>query len=411
MARNGNDLLARIVKDPTKVDEVEIILVSYFGGAAHIEPGKIRYGDQIDVSYSKHRDEICQIEPLRDLPPKLISGLEAKLDEAVYSDHGLQVSERYFFTCPQVEGALRVGNSFQITPAHDSAPKPDFLIGQHPAILVFRHGKSPEMLINQLRRDKRSRELLFLFNVLIRGPISWTTNTGQHKWVWEALADGVEGPKFAYRQVGYAPKIGWDQRDDIGFLVNPDWTDIPRKEHSPYYGDLGGIRVGEPFQLPDSFEASLERYDHLTDNEKALFQRSAYWLATYSTVFQQSRSLAFVSLVHALEALLPNPKKTGQCEGCGRDQFDKSISDLFREFLEEYGAGLPREAITEIYKLRSAIAHGGGLMPGDREIIGFRFNVEQNEKDEIFRRLHNVCEVVLINWLLSDNRTLNEVQP
>ena len=211
---------------------------------------------------------------------------------------------------------------------------------------------------------------------------------------------------FTYRQIGYYPKIEWEHRDEAGFFVNSDWPEIPRKEHSGYYGD-SGFTIGEPFQLPDSFEASVERFRQLADEEVSLFLRSAYWLAKCSEVFGQSHSISYVTLVYALEGLVPDAVKIGQCEGCGRDQFDKSISVRFREFLEQYRAGLAKVEVDEIYSLRSAIAHGGGLLPGDREITGFRFTAEQNEKDDLLRRLHRICEVVLINWLHSDSRTIN----
>jgi hypothetical protein len=243
--------------------------------------------------------------------------------------------------------------------------------------------------------------------VLLRDPVSWISNTSQKKWVLEHQGDDLSNYSFAYRQVMYAPKIEWDQRDEVGFFINSDWPDIPRISHSSYYGRHGGIRVGEPLQFPDSFEASFERYHQLSDEEKALFQRSAYWLATCSEVCQESYSLAYVSLVYALEGLLPNPKKTGQCQVCGKDQFDKSVSERFREFLEEYGVGLAKEEISEMYRLRSAIAHGGGLMPHDREVTAFRFTADQNEKDALVRSMWHLCEVILINWLLSDNRAID----
>ncbi len=403
MIPTGTDLLPQIIKDPAKVDEVEIFLQQHFGGAAQIEPRKVRYGDQIEFTYTKRGDKINQIVSIRDLCTDVFSHLQNELDQAVYVDHGAAVNERYFFTSREVIGSLRIGDELQIVPASEHAPRPEVLLADHPAILVFRSKSSPHWLINQHRQAKRGRELLLLLTVLVRGGISWISNTVQNNWVWDIRGNDPRDYSFAYRQIGYFPNIEWEHRDGAEFFVNPDWPEIPRKEHSRYYGD-SGFTVGEPFQLPDSFEASFGRYHQLADEEASLFLRSAYWLAKSSEVFGQSHSMAYVALVYALEGLVPDAAMIGQCEGCGRDQFDKSISARLREFLEEYGAGLAKANIDEIYGLRSAIAHGGGLLPQDREITGFRFTAEQNEKAAVFRELSRICEVVLINWLHSDSR-------
>ena len=402
MIPTGTDLLPQIIKDPAKIDEVEVFMQHHLKEGAQIEPGKIRYGDQIEFVYSKRGDKINQIVSIRDIDAKEFSRLQEELDQAVYTDHGTAVTERYFFTRPEIIGSLRIGNELQIIPVSEQAPKIEELHGDHPAILVFPSKRSPNWLVNQHRQAKKGRVLLFLLNVLVRGGISWISNTIQKSWVWDH-GDDMSDPGFAYSQIGYSPKNEWEHRDETEFFVNSDWPEIPRKEHSRYYSEFG-IAAGEPFALPDSFERSFERYHQLIDDEASLFLRSAYWLAKSSEVFGQSHSIAYVALVYALEGLVPDAVMIGQCEGCGRDQFDKSTSARFREFLDEYGAGLVKADIDKIYKLRSAIAHGGSLLPQDREIMGFRFTAEQNEKAAVFRQLSQVCEVVLINWLHSDNR-------
>ncbi|GJL51206.1 MAG: hypothetical protein NPIRA01_24330 [Nitrospirales bacterium] len=103
---------------------------------------------------------------------------------------------------------------------------------------------------------------------------------------------------------------------------------------------------------------------------------------------------------------MPDARKIGQCQNCGKDQFDKSVSERFREFLEEYVARLPKEYIDQMYRLRSAIVHGGRLMPRDREISNISFNAGRFKKDSQFNLLQMVCQVVLVNWLHSEKRAI-----
>ncbi len=403
MAADEN-LLRRFLKDDSKTDELECFL-STLGSASQLEKGKINF-TWLEVEYKRNGRDIKAIRSIAPHDSNILAGLEERVDEALYADHGTEAGEAYFFTYPPVVGVVRLGDVLQILPVPDEAPKiePISLIGDHPAILQFTYDKSTHRHVNQHRREKRKKELFLLLNTLIRNGISWIGNTIQKSWVWPVRGEDLPDYGFKYCQIGYGSNQEWDQRDESGFFVNPSWPKIPRKVHSRYYGD-SGFTIGEPFQLPDSLETSVAKYHQLTENESALFMRSAYWLEKCSDVFNHSHSLAYVSLVYALEGLVPVATMTGQCVSCGKDQFDKSISTRFREFLDEYGADLPKGDVDEIYGIRSAIAHGGGLMPRDREITGFRFTAEQNEKDAVYRRLKRVCEVVLINWLHSDKRT------
>jgi hypothetical protein len=398
------NLIDRFLKDDSKTDELECFLATS-GGGSQKEKGKIQFG-YLEIEYKKNGRDILAIKSIEPHCPNILSGLEKDIDEALYTDHGTEVGESYFFTNRPIEGTFRLDDTLQIIPIPDNAPQiePKTLLAEHPVILQFTYDKSSHTHINFYRRDKRSRELLMLLAVLIRGGVSWNSNSTKH-WVWDIPDEGMEDYSFKYCQQGYSSRHEWSERDKSGFFIDENWPAIPKKPHAPYYGDIGFL-IGEPFQLPETLEISLIRYHQLADEEAALFMRSAHWLVKCSEVYQQSHSLAYVSLVYALEGLLPAPTATGKCNGCGKISYDKSIQDSFGKLLNEYGADLPKDVVSEIYGLRSKIAHGGGLMPRDREVIGFRFSAEQNEKDTVYRRLRRVCEVVMINWLHSENRSL-----
>ena len=396
-----NSLYSRIVKDASKIDEIEVFLSTYFGSSGQTEPGKIVHGNQIEVQYKSNRREISDILVVGDISDELLDKLEQDIDDQVFADHGNDVRVVHIFTCPSMVGQVRVGNDFQIIPVPAEAPKPAEIMANHPALLEFVYQKSPNMLIDQHRRAKRQRELVGLLNVLIRGGVSDNSCTGQKAWI---LDSSVTPWTSDWRQIDYASSAKWGEKDEFGFSINEIWENIPRKEPADYYS-RSGYAVNYPFHFPASFESSVDRYFTLGFDEQEQFQIAAHWVAKSSEVKHASESLSYTALLFALEGLMKRPEKIGHCDPCHRDKYDKSIKDCFEELLEEHGARCPRADITKIYGIRSSIAHGGGLLPRDREVMGFRFNVEQNEKDAVFRRLRLVCMVVLINWLHSDART------
>lgn len=394
---------SRIVKDPSKIDEIEVFLTTYFSGSEQTEPGKIVHGNQIEIQYDRKRREITDILAVGDVSDTVLDKLEHDLDDQVFADHGNNVGVTHVFTRPSVVGRVRFGNDFQIIPVPAEAPKPPFLMADHPALLEFVYQKSPSTHIGWHRRAKRQRELVGLLNVLIRGGVSVISNTSKHVWI----LDTSETPWTSdYRQIGYTTDTKWDGKDEYGFSVNEDWKDIPRKGAKDYYRVIG-FNAGEPLFFPDSFEESVDRFFKLDIDEREQFQRAAHWMAKSSEVSHVSNSLSYTALLFALEGLLAPPEKTGECDSCGRDIFAKGITSRFEDLLDEHGASCPRADINEMYKLRSSIAHGSGLLPHDRGVTAFRFNAEQNEKAAVFLRLWLVCIVVLINWLHSDTRSVN----
>lgn len=403
------NLLRRFLKDDKQTDELECFLVVRLGEVSWQKEGVINYRG-LRIEYAKDGRTIKAIRSVEPHDESFLSRLETDIHEALRIDHGRNVGEAYFFTHPPVVGVFQLGGILQIIPVPDNAPniQPNSL-GKHPAILQFTYDKSTDDHVNEYRMKKRRSELLLLLNMLLRNQISWIdgTDMGQKEWVWDVPDDHNKTINFTYRQVGYSPVQTWSHRDDLGFFANPDWQKIPREPSADYYR-IQGDSSRVTFLLPDSLEKSITRYEQLSDDESALFLRSAHWLAKSSSIFAHSHSLSYVSLVHALEGLIPDAEPNGRCKSCDRDLFDKSISKRFREFLYDYGAGLPPKYMEQMYRLRSAIAHGGGLMPRDREITTIRFTAEQYRKDYLFVLVQMVCQVVLLNWLHSEKRTIIE---
>ncbi len=233
------------------------------------------------------------------------------------------VGEAYFFTYPPVNGAIRVGDIFQILPVPETAPQiePKSLFGDHPAILQFTYDKSPHVHINRQRTERRKREILLLLNIVIEGGVSFISNISHNSWVWYTRgSDDLSNYTFEYSQTGYSPKEQWTRRDILGFFDISAIQKINTIDYKTYYGSYKTF--SEPFSIPDSLERSVHCFSNLTQADASLFLKSSHWLSTCSNVFHHSHSLAYMSLVFAIEGLVPSPKKIGTCPECKKDQYD-----------------------------------------------------------------------------------------
>ena len=80
------NLLSRFLKDEDKTDELECFLTT-LGSASQVEKGNIEF-PWLEVEYKKNGREIKAIRSLDPHSPNILAGLEAKVDEAIYADHG-----------------------------------------------------------------------------------------------------------------------------------------------------------------------------------------------------------------------------------------------------------------------------------------------------------------------------------
>lgn len=387
-----------------KVGEIEIFITDFFGEASQVDEKKIVHGGQVEIHYSK-KGQVQDIVVKNGENKRLIDSLIEGALDAIYSDHGVKVAKEYVFFNQDVTAATRYLDEFQIIPLPDGAPKPEEVTGKHPAIIEFSYLASSNAHIDIYRKENRMIVLFDLINLLVFGGINWRSKYLKKHWVY--LPVDEREPHFpsevAFLQEGYVFHDASSVKDDLGFTVNNQWPDVSREESKTYY-NKPGISVWSDFTLPDSFEYYLGKFSELSKSDSRAFSRALHWFKKSSDVYTISHSLSYSALVYALEGLLEKPVNTGKCPTCNRDNFDKSVSNRFREFLDKHSIGLPSDQINEIYRIRSSIAHGGGLMPRDEEMPGFRFNVNNNSKDAVFRKLQHVCQLVLLSWLSSPDR-------
>lgn len=403
----SENLVTRLLKDPSKQQELEVFLTTRFGSSSQTEKRKIRHGDQLDVSYSS-KGEILDIRWVNSGTSGMISALCAAVEDALYDDHGVSVGETYFFTNIPNKGKFRSVHGFQISPVPPTAPVVlNQMSGDHPAILQFDYPRSTNHHVDSHRRSERSNELLYLLSALVFGGLTWVSSNMQHAWVYKKIEEPEPGVAFSltseFRQAGYTSSAQWEDVDDDGYYLLPDIPEIALADWRSYYSAIG-IPIGAEFQLPESLEHSLNAYKRLGEQDRLAFLRCAHWLQKANEVFRVSRSLSYSAMMFSIESFLPKPVVASKCGTCEQNVHDKSISASFKDFINEYAGGLTNSQISQFYQLRSSIAHGDKLFPQDAEVVGFRFSASHIEHQELFDLASRVCRVVIVNWLHGKGR-------
>ena len=165
------------------------------------------------------------------------------------------------------------------------------------------------------------------------------------------------------------------------------------------YYNRDSVRDGRPLQIPSDLFDSLRKYFSLKVSLRKDFQRACFWMLSADKVSLHSDSVAFLSFVNAIESVISEPQSSGRCDKCKRE-FKKSLTKLFKEFLDEFASEVEKPIRDNLYAIRSKLAHGGGILVSDLG-IGHGFNPSYFQDKEYFTLIKRVGKIALHNWLLS----------
>jgi hypothetical protein len=102
-----------------------------------------------------------------DLEPGQIEELAKKIEAELLVEGPLKIRRRVLFTGVPTVGFFRYKDLFQIMPVPPEAPRPKFIIGEHPFFLEFGVKTSSNFMISNLRQEKVGRELELLVSSLL----------------------------------------------------------------------------------------------------------------------------------------------------------------------------------------------------------------------------------------------------
>src|SRR5439155_14540763 len=132
------------------------------------------------------------------------------------------------------------------------------------------------------------------------------------------------------------------------------------------YYTRSGIGSDRVLEVPANLADLLGAFFSLSREHRDAFLRACFWFQHAKMIHSYSRSAAFTAVVSAIEALMPGVKGPEVCEKCGRP-IGVGPTKLFMEFVERFAPGGASEADRrKLYSIRSALSHGGSLLPSDR---------------------------------------------
>ena len=159
---------------------------------------------------------------------------------------------------------------------------------------------------------------------------------------------------------------------------------------------------GKPLRIPSDLDDSLCQYQSLAPALRSKFDRALFWLDLAARQWTIAMSASFASLVTAVESLTNRGLcHRVYCDVCKATTTHDApgATENFRSFFETFAPGeVLRKDRNLMYKLRSGILHGSGLMQLDQN-LAFGWDPPWWNEYELNRELWRVLRLAMRNWL------------
>jgi hypothetical protein len=325
--------------------------------------------------------------------PGLTDEMLTTLRERIASlaDEGESVVWRdVFFNVLPVAGYWRYRDDWQIVPAPSQAPRPEFLLGDHPFIAeirVPRHGDDGPL--RAVSQQRRAWEVQLILNLVLRHRVSrFTMRATDHTW---AYVDG----ETKYVQPGYLIPDWIYQSSD--FTATDGIPPVPEVPSDEYHTRLG-IGSDDVFEIPDILRPLLDHYHAVAPETRRRFLHACHWYERSGGAWSTSVSLGHIAAVNSIETLLP-PWAEDLCPTCGSN-LAPGVTQLFRDFIEQYASTVPRQDRRKIYDLRSALLHRGHVLDIDIPGPWGALVPGDHEQRDTYQSAREAARAAITNWLL-----------
>ncbi len=166
-------------------------------------------------------------------------------------------------------------------------------------------------------------------------------------------------------------------------------------------------------ELPSNINNLFDIYFSLDATKKIAFHTACYSYnqALELTYKSMSASLSLIAAVMGIEALVncDNSSGTSRCSECGALKSIESCevcgspryyaTSRFKNFMTKYGPPNSKKFYTNLYNLRSRLAHGTLLLRDDEFDSGFHTG-GQDEQQMFKRESLILVRLAILNWLL-----------
>jgi hypothetical protein len=155
-------------------------------------------------------------------------------------------------------------------------------------------------------------------------------------------------------------------------------------------------------QAPDNLDHLIQRFYSLPTSDKEKFLIAAFWL--HQATVTENNSVKFLSLIYAIDTLVPNESGGEPCRECNRPK-RTSETDKFLQFLnrivpeQSEDTNQVRAARRKLLRLRGDLAHGRDLLASDRDARKWAFNAEGAREESILEGTSLLAKRAIVNWL------------
>ena len=381
--------------------ELESVLLDYFHGARSVTADEIVYpGDATEYALKLSYEDgtLVGIFPGPKLTASDIEAVQAKVASELLSSEGARVGRYILFGSVPVSGYFHYRDRFQILPVPPDAPRPEFLLGDHPFLLEFQFPATSNSMLRQARRAARERECELLATGLLEFSIHGLGRMARHHWVLPQ-----SDPKEPWRSVYCQEMYTWPGLSLEGDRFTPTEGLGSLMEIAPQeYYSRSGISPERHLEIPSNLTALLDTFYALAKRNRERFLRACFWFQQAHRAYSRSRSASFTALIGAVEALIPRERTSSVCPECRRT-LGPGATQQFAEFVERFapGSGLPEAERKRFYGIRSALSHGGALLHSDRTDWSGGFGPRQIKEWDDIGTAWSLVRVVLVNWLWS----------
>ena len=370
----------------------------YSGDPSNEVQYRINQDDNLALTIVYDRGSVSEFKEGPALSTELARNIRREIDAEI-SFGGVDVSRAILFASVPTSNFWRYRDKFQILPVPPQAPLPNWFVADHPLILEVTHKGTLNPRIRVNRSQRELRQIGLLLGLVLRFNVQMPPRNSTSNWMF-VNSESESGMTLhsEYLQQGY---------------TIPDWTFNPHSLTDPtcapcdvivdtQYFSAPGISIDSVLNVPQCVSAFFDHYFNLSDSNSDRFLRSCYWYCTGNEIWNSSQSASFISLVQAIEALLPGDERESRCDSCGHP-LGPGPTRKFSEFVEVFAAGTPKAMRSRLYNVRSQLAHGGSLLSRDEGSSAFA-TLHPNEvlEREEHSQLRKIARAALINWLLLD---------
>lgn len=380
--------------------DLQTVLMGYFPKGRYPGQGVVEHLTADDNLALVARHDESGVKDIQAGPALTQNDLDAlaRQVDVVFADTTTAVRRAILFSDLPVTGSYRYRDQFRIMPAPPEAPKLEQVLGDHPFVLEVVHRSSDN---TDLRIQRGIREVQTV-SLLLSGLIPWIVceRPGhlEQRWAIRLRQGSADSPsewvQLTYMFPGFQA-LADEMTSDPG-------TPIELIEADGFYAKRG-IRPDDVLQLPLSFELMLDHFYALGLEKRDQFLRWAYWLNHAKQIWNLSHSAHYLALIQAVEAL--RPRLPGSvCQHC-RSQTGPGPTQQFVDFVERHPPRQDPETERErreLYRLRSALTHGGKLLRRDLHVALFAgLEPAELKERESSDRAALLTRIAGVNWLLS----------